>query len=223
MLIQKELGLGSLAKRKGANAYILTINSFVGLDLIILLINGNMRTPKIYSLYALIDYLNSTADKKPINNSSLDSSPWLSGFLEDASFQLRASLHSKYPRFECKIELSQRRIDHKGYDNLEFIKAIAELFKTEVKEARPKKPEYRVRTVSLAGNINAKSYLVKYPLFGAKYLDCMDWMKVLDMFVQNEHRTQVGRDKIVEIKSGINDSRTIFTWDHLQGFYSLKT
>ena len=50
LLIQKELGHGSLSRKKGVNAYILTINSCTGLLLVVSLINGNMRTPKIYAL-----------------------------------------------------------------------------------------------------------------------------------------------------------------------------
>jgi hypothetical protein len=55
LMIQKELRNGSLSRKKGVNAYILTINNYNGLILLISLINGNMRTPKIYSLYNLID------------------------------------------------------------------------------------------------------------------------------------------------------------------------
>jgi len=49
LLIQKNLGLGSLSRKKGVNAYILTINDFKGLVLIVNLINGKLRTPKIYA------------------------------------------------------------------------------------------------------------------------------------------------------------------------------
>jgi hypothetical protein len=58
LLVQKELGVGSLSRleKKGVNAYILTINSYEGILFIISLINGNMRTPKIHSLKALIDF-----------------------------------------------------------------------------------------------------------------------------------------------------------------------
>jgi len=55
LMIQKEIKNGSLSRKKGVNAYILTINNFDGLILLTSLINGNMRTPKIYSLYSLID------------------------------------------------------------------------------------------------------------------------------------------------------------------------
>ncbi len=55
MLIQKELGYGSLARVKGVNAYVLTINNFDGLILVTSLINGNMKTPKVHALFKLID------------------------------------------------------------------------------------------------------------------------------------------------------------------------
>jgi hypothetical protein len=45
----------SLSRKKGINAYVLTINNYNGLIILISMINGNMRTPKIYSLYNLID------------------------------------------------------------------------------------------------------------------------------------------------------------------------
>jgi len=55
MLIQKNLNFGSLIRKKGVNAYILTINNQEGILKIINLLNGNMRTPKIHSLFKLID------------------------------------------------------------------------------------------------------------------------------------------------------------------------
>jgi len=229
LMIQKELGFGSISK--GVNAYILTINNYEGILLIISLLNGNMRTPKINSLYKLIDFYPPPAGAgwissgKPLNNKPLESNGWLSGFIEaDGSFQVRSTLSGKYPKFECKLEISQRQTDHKGFSNQEFLNKIADLFDTEVKETRLNKstPEYRVRTTNLQGNNKAKNYLIKYPLFGTKYLDSIDWMKVVDLFNNGEHKTELGKEKILNIKSNMNDKRTVFTWDHLQNFYKLK-
>ena len=231
LLIQKEIGVGSLSRKKGVNAYILTINSYEGVLLIISLINGNMRTPKIYSLNTLIDFLNKTKgtsiEKYSVSREPLESNSWLAGFIEaDASFQVRTTIapHSgKYPKFECKLEISQRRLDHNGYDNIYFLTPISEFLETEVKKIRSDKPkpEYRVRTTNLKGNINAKNYLLKFPLFGTKHLDSLDWMEIVDMFDRKEHKTKEGKEKIVKIKSGMNNYRTCFTWDHLQNFYNV--
>ena len=229
LLIQKELGVGSLSRKKGVNAYILIINSYEGILFVISLINGKMRTPKIYSLNALIDFLNKTKktviEKYSVSLEPLDTNPWLSGFIEaDASFQVRTTLSGKYPKLECKLEISQRRLDHKGYDNIDFLSSISELLETQVKKIRSDlaKPEYRVRTTNLKGNIKAKNYLLNYPLFGTKHLDSLDWMEVVDMFNRKEHKTNEGKEKIVKIKSGMNNYRTTFTWDHLQKFYNVK-
>ena len=75
LMIQKELGFGSLSRKKGVNAYILTINNNEGILFAISLLNGNMRTPKINSLYKLIDFYqgNINIEKKPLNNKSLES------------------------------------------------------------------------------------------------------------------------------------------------------
>lgn len=229
LIIQKELGTGSLSRIKGVNAYTLSINSYKGILLVISLINGNMRTPKIYSLNALIEFLNETKnisiEKQPVSVEPIYTNPWLSGFIEaDGSFQIRTTLSGRYPKLECKLEISQRQLDHKGYDNVNFLRYIAEFLETEVKNIRidKPKPEYRVRTTNVKGNIKAKNYLLQYPLFGTKHLDSLDWIQIVDMFHRKEHNTYEGRKKIVNIKSGMNNFRTDFTWNQLQNFYSIK-
>ena len=229
LIIQKELKHGSLSRKKGVNAYILTINNKKGLLSLISLINGKMRTPKIYSLYNLIDWYNSkdlniSIEKKELNKLPLSSTPWLSGFIEaDGHFSVRSSLSSIYPRIECKFELSQRRIDHKGYDNLKFLEDIAKYLNTTVKEIRTdrKHPEYRVRTVNLKGNIILENYLSTFPLYGCKYLDCLDWLKVLGLFKSGKVDHKFNMDNVLKIKLGMNDKRTIYIWDHLKNFYNL--
>ena len=140
-----------------------------------------MRTPKIHSLNALIDFYNknkeTSIEKHSVSVEPLHLNPWLSGFIEaDASFQVRATTSGKYPKFECKLEISQRREDHKGYDNFYFLTYIAEFLETEVKKVRSdkSKPEYRVRTTNLKGNVKARNYLLEFPLFGTKHLDSLD-------------------------------------------------
>ena len=59
-------------------------------------------------------------------------------------------------------------------------------------------------------------------MFGTKHLDSLDLMEVVVMFYKKERKTDEGKEKIVKIKSGMNNYRTTFTWDHLQNFYSVK-
>jgi hypothetical protein len=48
-LIQKELGYGSISRKKGLNAYIYTVKAFDGIMLLISLLNGNMKTNKNFA------------------------------------------------------------------------------------------------------------------------------------------------------------------------------
>ncbi len=235
LMIQKELKLGSISRKKGVNAYILTINSIEGLLLLTSIINGNMRTPKIYALLNLIDWLNNKIEginipKKLLDNSSLKINAWLSGFIEaDGHFSVRTTTTSlakqkdKYPRVECKFELSQSQFNHNGKNNLDFLEIIANLLLSSVKAIRVDKPQpqYRVRTTSLNGNLVLENYLNTFPLFSSKYLDYLDWLKVLEQFKLGTFKHNTKIEEIISIKSCMNDARTVFTWDHLSKFYNL--
>ena len=229
LMIQKELKNGSLSRKKGVNAYILTINNYDGLLLVTSLINGNMRTPKIYALYNLINWLNLKFEeinipRKSLNNSPLDSNAWLSGFIEaDGHFSVRTTTTSNFPRVECKFELSQRQNDNNSRSTLKFLEIIANFLLCSVKAIRLNRtnPEYRVRTTNLNGNLVLENYLNTFPLFGSKYLDYKDWIKVLDFFKSGHIKHKDIIEKTISMKSCMNDHRTVFTWDHLNKFYNL--
>ena len=127
------------------------------------------------------------------------------------------------PKIECKFEVCQRQIDHNKQSNHGFLKLIADFLYTTVKEIRVTrpKPEFRVRTVNLKGNLALVEYLKKYPLFSSKHLNYKDWLKVLNYFNLKEHNTPKSIKAIIEIKSKMNDKRSEFNWDHLAVFYNL--
>lgn len=229
LMIQKEIKNGSVTRKKGVNAYILIINNYDGLILLTSLINGNMRTPKIYNLYNLIDWLNLKFEeinisKKPLNDSSLESNAWLSGFIEtEGHFSVKTTSNSKYSRVKCKFELSHRQNDYNDRNNFNFLEIIANFLLSSVKTVRVEKPKskYRVRTTNLNGNLVLENYLNTFPLFSRKYLDYKDWIKVLDWFKSDQFKHKSNIEEIILIKSCMNDNRTIFTWDHLNKFYNL--
>jgi hypothetical protein len=228
IIIQQKLKHGSLFRKKGVNAYVLTINNFEGIIMVVNIINGYMRTPKINALFKLIDWLNNRfnikIEKLSLDNSNIDSNSWLSGFIDaDGHFSVRATVSSVYPKIECKFELSQRQVDHNKQNNYSFLNIIANFLNTTVKEIRitKPKPEYRVRTVNLKGNLILINYLGKFPLFSSKVLNYNDWVKVLAYFKIKEHTKPESIKEIINIKSKMNDKRTEFNWDHLQNFYDL--
>jgi hypothetical protein len=85
-------------------------------------------------------------------------------------------MNSKYPKIECKFELTQRQIDHRKQSNYSFLNNIANFLITSVKVIRntSPNPEYRVRTVNISGNERLIDYLDNFPLFSSKYLNYKD-------------------------------------------------
>jgi hypothetical protein len=235
LLIQKNLGFGSLIRKKGVNAYILYINDQKGILNLVNLLNGYMKTPKIYSLYKLIDWFNNNnpnlnLTKLPLNTDSLKNDAWLSGIIEsDGHFSVRTTMSSppaargKYPKIECKFELSQRQIDHLGNSNEIFLANIAKFLNVSIKNIRENTshPQYRLRTTSLESNLILVNYLNEYPLFGSKFLDYSNWKEILNLFNPKFKYSQDNIDKVLNLKSEMNDKRTIFTWNHLNNFYNL--
>ncbi len=228
LTVQKTLNCGSLNRIKGVNAYNYSIDSREDIISIVSFLNGYMRSPKIYDLWKLIDWINGEEKEENIfkcekDQSSLLSNAWLSGFIEaDGRFLVRTYL-SKF-KIECKFELVQPLIDHNTFSNYCVLEKIGTLLNCPVKITRQTKPkkEYRVRTTNLKGNIILEKYLNEYPLFGRKNRDFQDWSNVLDFFKRKVHKKKIFYDQIVAIKSGMNTSRKNFQWNHLNNFYILE-
>jgi LAGLIDADG endonuclease len=221
-VIQKLIGHGTISKKKQSAAYILTINNFEGLITLCSLINGKMRGPKYHQLVLLISYINKKfpdINLKPLGFSStpLGTDSWLTGFIEaDGGFQVRNSINTKVPRISLSFELVQSRITHYGYNMFDLMNQIALFLDVNLNEIRSerKHPQYRVRTSSLKTNLTLRDYLSNYPLRSTKYLDYLDWAKVLSFFEQGTHRENT--EQIANIKSQMNQRRTVYNWDHLQ-------
>lgn len=234
LMIQKTLAHGSINKRKGKNAYVLSIKNKEGVLKVVKLINGHMRTSKWFALNNLIYWLNSAtaAQQKtstleletlPLDTSEIYSNSWLSGFIDsDGHFSVRTTLNAKYPRVACSFELTQSRTDINGISKLPLLEKIALFLGVKVNPIREDRtsPQFRIRTSTVNSNKILVNYLNNYPLFSSKYLDFLDWCQVVDIFAQSRHKLEISR--IVDLKSNMNDKRKYFVWDHLAKFYSVQ-
>lgn len=227
MIIQKELGCGSISRTKGVNAYRLTINNYEGLILLVNILNGYMRTPKIEMLYLLINYLNKRFPylnivSKEKDMSDLGYNEWLAGFIDaDGHFFVNATLSSVI----CGFELVQSSINHLGLSKKDIMVSMSDFLnvplKSSTRKRYPSYLEYKIRTNKLENNMIMASYLEKYKLYSSKYLNYLDWLLVLDLIKDKKHKTLEGKNKIRSIKDGMNNKRIYFNWDHLQNFYNL--
>lgn len=228
MVLQQRLGCGSLSKIKGVNAYRMTINNYEGLILLVNIINGYMRTPKIEMLYLLINYLNKRFPNLNIipldkDFTPLDSNEWLAGFTDaDGHFFVNATYNRS---ISCGFEITQSTVNHLGLSKKDVMEALSNCFNVPLKlKTRKKYPnylEYSIRTNKLETNLIVASYFKKYNLFSSKYLNYLDWLSVLNIIIQKQHKTLEGKDQIRAIRDSMNNKRTFFNWDHLQNFHNL--
>lgn len=244
LMVQKTLGCGSIHRKKGSNAYILSINDREGLLKTISTINGKFKTSKIEALAKLINWFNlKNSENKgknikynllPLDKTSLNNSSWLAGFIEaDGHFNLRATEGNTNTntntKVECKFELSQAKQTLYG-DSYLIMKEISEFLNCSLKEiritSRRSNPQYRVRTLNSNSNLILINYFENYPLQGKKYLDYISWLEIAKEFIlykdkgKVNHKLLIYRAKI--IKNQMNDKRSIFTWDHLMNFYNIE-
>lgn len=232
LFIQKELKCGSISKKRNTNACVLIINNYDGILKLINIINGYMRTPKYIKLIELINYMNNKYNLNinilSMDNSSLDSNAWLSGFIEaDASFGIRHTQGDKVIISKTFMRLSQSKLDFWGIDKIYIMQKIANLFLTDVKyleRNRTKRysKEYIVRSTSLKSNLAVIKYLDKYPLFSSKYLDYLDWKEIVLLFNPKLRHTINNIELIKKNKNNMNNNRTYFNWDHLNKFYTIN-
>lgn len=138
MLALKNLLGGTIRHKKENSAYVLVITSISGLTMIINMINGYLRTPKIDQFNKLVTWINDNSNNNfTINEpdtSSILKNAWLSGFIDaDGSFSINIrnkTMDGKgKDRIEARVRIEQRQEDPKTGKSYESIlKLIAETF-----------------------------------------------------------------------------------------------
>ena len=185
-----------------------------------------MRTPKVIQLYKLIDWLktknnNISINKLSLNNASLDSDAWLSGFIDaDGCFTIRVTQnkHCSTKKISVMLALVQKSINLNKDSLLDIMTKISQFLNCNLKTTiKYKYLQYSARTANLNGNILIQEYINKYPLFSGKYLDFLIWEKVLIMIINKKHKKNA--EVIIKLKANMNSKRTYFNWNHLNNFY----
>lgn len=222
MEIQKQLGCGSLSRTKGSNSYHLIINDSKGLILLINILNGYMRTSKIEILFKLIEFLNNRfpnlyIQPKQKDLTNINNNEWLSGFI-DANGCFFANVTSN--SINCSFQLVHNHFNLSQKDIMLIISDYLNIELNIFKYSNYLK--YKIKTNKLKNNLKIVSYLENYPLFTSKYLNYLDWLLVLNIIINDKHKTIEGRNQIYLIKEGMNNKRRNFNWNHLQYFYNLN-
>ena len=221
------IGSGFIRYKIKDNAGVLVISPVIGLKKVVSLINGELRTPKIHQLYKLIDWLNKNHNanivKLPLNKDNLENNSWLSGFIDsDGSFSVqhtKVENNAKKRKISCRLRIEQRLLDPISGDSYVYVLTdIAKFLNCNLLTRKQKSTgnEYYTLTASSKISLNIIiNYLDKYPLFTSKYLDYLDWKKVVLLILDNIHYTEDGLIKTDSVRDSMNRKRTYFNWDHL--------
>ena len=133
VLVLKTLLGGTIRHKKENSAYVLVISSISGLTIVINLINGYLRTPKIDPFNKLVDWVGRPSHNKKSNSnisiyepdtSSILKNAWLSGFIDaDGSFSINIREKTSDGKGKNRIE-ARLRIEQRKEENLmsQFLK-----------------------------------------------------------------------------------------------------
>ena len=65
------------------------------------------------------------------------------------------------------------------------------------------------------------NYFSRYPIYSYKYLNYVDWVEVINMIGDSSLSVESRADRFNSIVARFNTKRTVFSWNHLDSFYSL--
>lgn len=218
------IGYGFIRIKGKENACVLVVSPVKGLKYLIELLNGKLKTPKIYKFHQLIEWINVNHNcnypKLGKSQESLMNNSWLAGFSDaDSSFQIRYTLreHSKI-RIGTSYVLEQRKeMYNEDYNNI--LLKIAKLFNTKLNVINRKSGSsyYRISASSKFSLNLVLNYFDKHNLLSSKFLDYKDWSTVTRLYISNKQLLDNNKIKILDIKNRINSNRKEFNWRHLKG------
>lgn len=171
--------------------------------MIINLINGHMRTPKIEALHRAIRLINEKDNSSipclGVDTSPVNSNSWLAGFTDaDGNFSITVYNRNKNSKLVTtnvqtlfRIEVKQnysREVtsDQGGVSYFSIMTKIAELFTVNL-YTRTRTVKHRVFYAFMAISHNSSShdivrnYFDRFPIYSSKYLAYKDWCRFQDL------------------------------------------
>jgi hypothetical protein len=114
------------------------------------------------------------------------------------------------PRVEVRFRLEQRQYDPVSNESYHYImKQIAETFNVNINTSiHNENMEYWLISITNPAKLIPLIHsLDKFTLFTSKRLNFEDWKSVHGMMIDKLHTSDIGREKIKLIKSGMNKQR----------------
>ena len=223
---------GFIRHKTKDNAIVWTVAAHADLLSLVLLLNGHMRSPKLYQFNLLIDYLHTVFQdvnivKHSVNNIPFFENYWLAGFIDaDGGFKIRytkGGINTQTGRkIKQRIGLSfkiEQRMFHKT-TNVPFealMKSIAQYLTVNLNTSTHNEDVkyWCVEVASFKRMHNVIDYLNAYPLMTSKFNDFVAFKNAFSLILEGKHLTTNGKQSILKLKNSMNKKRTVFDWSHL--------
>jgi LAGLIDADG endonuclease len=201
--IKKKIGYGNIKKVKNKKAFLLILSSQKGIEKVIQLINGKIRTENKYNeiMNNILSHHYYAKIKEEINfklNSSNDLlNHWLAGFSDaDASFQIKM-IH-RNNKYEIRLNF---QIEQKKKDILLWIK---EFLKGNI-GYRKSQDTYYYGSTSFGSAQNVIHYFDHFHLLSSKHMNYLKWRKAYWIIQDKNHWNKNGIDQIIKLKNTMNN------------------
>lgn len=221
--LKERIGFGNIRKVKNKNAFILVIAAKEGIEKVIKLINGKIRTVKkynqiiknIFSNERYVEFSNRINLK--LNNSSDFKNHWLAGFSDaDASFQIKVVALRKFffisppkkKRFKGRSEKQKKKveirlnfqIDQKEKD---VLISINQFLGGNI-GYRNSQDTYYYGSTSFGSAKNVINYFDNFHLLSTKHINYLKWRNAFLLIQNKEHLNKEGVCKIIKLKNSMN-------------------
>ena len=218
--IKERLGYGSIHKVKNKNAIIFVVAARKGIERIIDLINGKIRTETKYNQIKnnILNHKNFLEYNNKISlelksDKNLDNY-WLSGFSDaDASFQIKIINRNNRAVLTARLDVLKPaplevrlnfQIDQKKNSVLLLIKD----FLGGNIGYRKSQDTYYYGSTSFGSAKKVINYFDSFHLLSTKYINFLKWRKAYITIQNKKHLTKDGIEKIIKLKNTMNRLNT---------------
>lgn len=194
--IRTRLGFGSVKEVKSKKIILLIITKRAGLEKVLNLINGKLRTQIQYDAvknYILNGPNFSLKIDFKLNDSNCLNNHWLAGFSDaSATFQI----------INLKTRIKLALLINK--DNKELLILIRNFWGGNLSYNKAK-DSYTYDSSSYGSARKIIKYFDKFHLQSSKYIDYIKWRKVYVLVQNKDHLTDQGIKKIIKLKNSISN------------------
>nr|YP_009690359.1 LAGLIDADG homing endonuclease [Phellinus lamaoensis]QEG57139.1 LAGLIDADG homing endonuclease [Phellinus lamaoensis] len=205
--IKKYLGFGSIKRVKNKNAFLLVIASKKGLERVINLINGKIRTENKYN-QIINNILNNDKFVEIRKNISFKlnsqdpsgacnfTNHWLAGFTDaDGSFQIKVLNRNTKVEIRLNFQIDQKR---------DSILLLIKDFLGGNIGYRKSQDTYYYGSTSFGSAKKVINYFDKFHLLSSKHINYLKWRKAYLIIQNKDHLNKDGIEKIINLKNTMN-------------------